>query len=74
LLSLFSNPVTDLLSIRVPDVRAHHLSIMDASGRIVVQQHAAKTTDVHQLVPDTYLMVMVGKDGSIMGRTLFVKD
>jgi hypothetical protein len=72
-LSVFPNPVTDRLSIRELDVRAHHLDILDAAGRMVVQHPAAKTIDVQQLVSGTYLLVVVAKDGSIMERTPFVK-
>ncbi len=73
-LTLFPNPVKDQLSIRDLNIRSHHLNVMDAAGRMVTQYAAARTIDVQQLVPGTYLLVMVAKDGSIIGRTPFVKD
>ena len=74
MLSIYPNPVRDQLSFDATDTRAHHLNVMDATGRRVMEHPLTRTVDVEQLVPGTYFLILIDKDGSVIGRAPFVKE
>jgi hypothetical protein len=62
-LSLYPNPCTDFLVFETTSLQGLPYAVYDASGRIVLQGHAAGSQtpiDVHALSPGMYRLVLIG--------------
>jgi len=78
-LNVFPNPVTDELSISVPDREVgpeQELIITDLTGREVARNSYAEVADgwsVQKLEPGYYLLVLLDENGLALGRSGFVR-
>lgn len=83
-LTLFPNPVTDILTIRISDSGEAdadlNISILDLQGRLVMQKSYPRTEtleqsiDVSGLSVGSYAMVVQLSDGQFHARKIFIKQ
>lgn len=73
-LVLYPSPVTEWLTLRGLPSGASILRLVDAMGREVHRERIGTGIDVRALVPGTYTLVALDRDGGTLARARFVKD
>jgi hypothetical protein len=72
-LKVFPNPTKDVLNIRLDGYQAYGVSVLDATGRVVLEQRMTGSLDVSALTEGMYSIVLRDHHGKRIARTSFVK-
>ena len=66
--SVFPNPVSDILNIELGDVRVSEIQIFDIIGKMVYSERANSdkiSVDMSELIPTMYYVRFVMQDGQV---------
>lgn len=73
-LQVFPNPANDVLNIRLNGYDAYGVSVLDATGGVVLEQRMTGTLNVSSLTEGMYAIVLRDRHGKRIARSPFVKQ
>jgi hypothetical protein len=76
LISIFPNPTTDIINLENESTQSNYtIKIVDVRGNIIFSSdiHKNESIDVSQYAEGIYYLNLIGNDGQILGKGMFIR-